>query len=212
MPLSVTQFENGKWRENSYVVSNSKQEALIIDPGLDAGSVLDYIAKKRINALAILNTHAHYDHVGAVSEIKDKISIPFYLHSGDKRLLRNANLYVKLFNGDSPIQIPKIDFFLDQLDSPVRLGNFSIQIFETPGHTLGSVSLQIENCLFTGDSLFHGKIGRTDLPGGDPQLLKASLKVIASLRKDLVIFPGHGKKTILTHELKFNNDFIQAIE
>ena len=176
MTLFVEKFENGKWKENSYVVSNSIREALIIDPGLDANSVFDYLSKNKIKALAILNTHAHYDHVGAVSTIKDKISIPFYLHSGDHKLLRNSNLYVKIFDGDDPIKIPKVDYFLDQVNLPFRLGNFTIQILETPGHTSGSVSVQIENCLFTGDSLFNGKIGRTDLPGGNAKLLKKSFK------------------------------------
>ena len=152
--------------------------------------------------IAIINTHGHFDHVGAVDYFKKKYDVEFYLHSSDKKLLRAANLYMKIFQGDEPIKIPDIDQYIDTLDSPVEIEEFRIFFIESPGHTDGSVCIKIEDALFTGDTLLKNAIGRTDLPGGNDQRLKKSLDAIINLPSSIDIYPGHGKNTTIGNEEK----------
>ena len=97
--LNIKRFKTGNWQENCYIVQNSSNDGLIIDPGENYDEIAEYINENKINVLAIINTHAHYDHIGAVSILKDALEIPFYLHSKDSRLLKSANLYSALFDG-----------------------------------------------------------------------------------------------------------------
>ena len=134
------------------------------------------------------------------------------MHSADEKLLKTANLYKKLFDGSGIIKIPSVDYFYDQSDVQDIIKNFKIKVLFTPGHTQGSVCLLIDNCLFTGDILFKGKIGRTDLPGGDERVLKQSLKIISKLSNQTNIYPGHGISSTIGYELRCNNSFIQALQ
>ena len=184
---------------------------MIIDPG-GAGSIIyNFIKDNNLNVQAILNTHSHYDHVGAIKELKDKFSIPLYLHSKDEKLLNSANLYSGLFDGIGPIKIPTVDYYFDLIDIQDYITNFTIKVISTPGHTEGGVSLLIEDCLFTGDTLFKGDIGRVDLPGGEELTLKNSLKIISKFPPQTKIYPGHGSESTIEKELKNNKRFVQAI-
>jgi len=116
------------------------------------------------------------------------------------------------FLGAEFIQIPKVDYYFDKIRLPVKLADFLIQVLFTPGHTEGSVCFQIEDFIFTGDTLLKGKIGRIDLPGGDEHTMKKSLKRISKLPTGIIIYPGHGESTTLSNELKYNNEFIEAIQ
>ena len=185
---------------------------MIIDPGSDAKRINEFIKVNNMNVCAILNTHAHYDHIGAITKLKDKFSTPFFLHSKDEKLLKTANLYKVLFDGSGFIKIPDVDYYFDKIDIQDYLASFSIKVIFTPGHTWGSVCLLIEDCLFTGDTIFKGKIGRVDLPGGDEQTLNKSLKIISKLPSLTNIYPGHGTSSTIGHELKYNNSFIQALQ
>ena len=134
------------------------------------------------------------------------------MHSKDEKLLKSANLYSTLFDGIGPIKIPSVDYYLDQIDILSLLDNFSIQVISTPGHTWGSVSFLIDDCLFTGDTLFEGNIGRVDLPGGHEQTLNNTLMVLSKLPIHTIIYPGHGTSSTIGHELKYNKSFIQALK
>ena len=134
------------------------------------------------------------------------------MHSADEKLLRTANLYIKLFEGSDFIKIPKVDYFYDQYNVQDVIANFKVEVIFTPGHTQGSVCLYIDDCLFTGDTLLSGKIGRTDLPGGDLRVLNESLKIISKMPTDINIYPGHGSSSTIGYELKNNNSFIQALQ
>ena len=210
--VDVHRIVNGKWDENCYVVGNGLQEALIIDPGSGADRIAEYIEETKLNVLAILNTHAHYDHVGAVKVLKEKYSVPYYLHSKDLKLNNMANLYITVFDGGEIVPIAAIDHYLDEIEVPVQLGGYSIQVIFTPGHTEGSVCLQIEDYLFTGDTLLNGNVGRVDLPGGHKPSLMESLRTLAKFSEDMVIYPGHGEQTSLSRELDNNERFIKAIQ
>jgi hydroxyacylglutathione hydrolase len=195
-------FINGSWKENCYILCYSSN-AIIFDPGDCYQPIVDFLCSNNLTPVAILNTHAHFDHITSVYELQQKYNIPFYLHSNDKKLLNTANLYMKLFGGSNIIKIPKVDYYLDEVSNLVFNG-ININILFTPGHTDGSICFSYNNILFTGDTLLKGKIGRVDLPGGNLDKLISSLKKISLLPKNTLIYPGHGEITLLKNELLFN--------
>ena len=210
--INIKKIVTGKWRENCYIVCHKNKNALIIDPGSNVGDIIQYIEKNNLKILAIFNTHTHYDHIGGVNDLKEKYQIPFFIHSKDEKLLKSANLYRILFDGDEPIKIPLVDYYFDRIESPIEIGGFTIHVLFAPGHTEGSVCLRIEESLFSGDTLLKNNIGRIDLPGGDRLSLIKSLNMISKLPKELEIFPGHGKITTLDDELKNNRKFIKVVK
>ena len=208
--LSIKTYKTGKWWENCYIVHNSLKSGLIIDPGENHDEICRHIKEKNIKALAIINTHAHYDHIGAVATLKDTLRIPFYLHSKDKRLLNSTNLYRALFESEHAITIPSVDHFLDQFPTPLKFNDITVKVIETPGHTKGSVCFQIEDSLFTGDTIFEKDIGRVDLPGGNQAKLIESLKKLSKLPTSLKLYPGHGNAITMQQVLE-NNQKLRAL-
>jgi hydroxyacylglutathione hydrolase len=183
-----------------------------VDPGGVFQQIVDFIENSESKLIAILGTHAHYDHIGEVSRLKEHFSVPYYLHSKDKKLLRRANLYCKMFEGDHPIPIPTVDGYFDELERVILYGSFSIEVRCTPGHTPGSVSFYIDGHLFVGDILFHNRIGRTDLPGGDPKALHKSLKQLSTLPHGTIVWPGHGSVTTIGDLFANNSDLLKKIK
>lgn len=210
--MTIQKITSGKWKQNCYIVHIASRNALIIDPGEDTEAIVDYVETRKLKVLAIVNTHAHYDHVTSVDYLKNRYSIPFYLNSKDSTLLKHANLYRKIFNGQASIKIPEIDFLIDEIETPINLEEFSVEVVPTPGHTEGGVCLLVDQHLFTGDTLFCGKVGRTDLPGGNQEDLSVSLKRLKRLSPEINIYPGHGKSSTLGHEFENNQEFIQSIK
>lgn len=201
--LKTEQFILGSWKENAYILHNNKV-ALIIDPGEDAPNIINKIETLGIKPLAILCTHAHFDHIGGVYELKEKYQIPFYLHSKDKRLLKQANLYRK-FAGDNTIyKTPSIDYFLDDIED-LSIGDFNIKVIYTPGHSKGSVSFLINELIFSGDILFENNVGRTDLPGGHKASLQTTLKLLCENYTSYKFLPGHGNAFVLADLLGSNS-------
>jgi glyoxylase-like metal-dependent hydrolase (beta-lactamase superfamily II) len=174
---------------------------VIIDPGSQASEIAALVDEKGWLLRAILNTHAHYDHVGAVADLMERYRAPFYLHRSDHHLLQRANLYRMLFESREALRIPGVTHDIGGLPPTFEVGPFCISWLCTPGHTEGSVCLRIENVLFTGDTLMRGKIGRTDLPGGNRDRLVASVRKLMDLPGDTVVYGGHGPPTTLAEEL-----------
>lgn len=194
MIYKVVTLPNGPWKQNCYVVFDTdSRRALVIDPGSDAPAILELISRDFLNPIAILNTHAHYDHVGAVSQLMEHFSIPFYLNLADSKLLKQANLYKILFGGKESIAIPKPTHDLSQQSSILHIGGFDVNVLITPGHTPGSTCLKVGGDLFTGDTLLPAGPGRTDLPGGNRFELEQSISLLSQLPGDTTVRPGHGK-------------------
>lgn len=204
--LQVTTFVNGKWRQNCYLISNAQRQALIIDPGSDPEAISLLISELGVQPVAILNTHAHYDHIGAVSGLQHKYEIPFYLHGQDKKLLQQANLYKILFESKSSVSIPPFGEDFAKGSEVLRVAGFYVRVIHTPGHTAGSVCLLIGTDLFGGDTLMPNGPGRTDLPGGDKVKLKDSLQKLRELPEDHLVYPGHGKPFTLQEFWKKNHE------
>lgn len=209
--MKIERIVNGKWEENCYIVSNDK-DAVIIDPGGNFEIIKEYINKNEYKLWAVINTHAHFDHIGAVADVVGEFDIPFYLHAADKRLLRSANLYMSLFMGEAPIKVPSIDIELDKTELPLVFGSLTIDTIFTPGHTDGGVCFLIGDLFFTGDTLMKGSIGRLDLPGGNKEKMKISLQKISSMPVDLKIYPGHGESSTIGEELQSNESFTSLLQ
>jgi len=195
----VHTFVNGRWKENCYIVTKNN-DALIIDPGSQADELIGWIDQNRWQIIAIVNTHGHFDHIGAVAALKEKFQVPFYLHGADARLVERGNLFRMVFESHEPIRIPTIDHDIAELASRFGLGPFQISWLSTPGHTQGSICLQIGDFLFSGDTLMRNAIGRTDLPGADREQLMASIRKLKALPGELVVCGGHGPRTTIAAE------------
>jgi hydroxyacylglutathione hydrolase len=200
MSLAVITFVNGKWRENCYIVANQSGDAVIIDPGSQAQDIVGLVDERGWRIHAIVNSHAHYDHIGAVADLQERYQAPFYLHGADAHLLKRANLYRMLFESRDPVRIPNITHDISGLPAVLEVGPLEISWIATPGHTEGSVCLLMEGYLFSGDTLMHNAVGRTDLPGANREQLLASVRKLMALPGETVVCGGHGTRTTLQTE------------
>ena len=184
---------NGKLKQNCYIVSDDNTGVtLLIDPGSDAPLIQQEISRNSLTPMAILNTHAHYDHIGAVATLMAQYNIPFYLSSADRKLLKQANVYKLLFESRESIVIPEPTHDLAPNET-IQLDSFEVRLHFTPGHTGGSFCLQIGADLFSGDTLLPNGPGRTDLPGGDKNAMLISLELLRKLPDATAVWPGHGR-------------------
>lgn len=208
--MEIKRIKNGKWEENCYVLSKSGQ-ALVIDPGSEAEEIIGFLETNNLRVAAVINTHGHFDHIGAVSDVVDHSVCSFYLHSKDERLVKSANLYMSLFEGREKIRVPAVDFYFDKIDLPLVLEEFVVNVIHTPGHTEGSVCFIIDKNIFSGDTLLNGTVGRTDLPGANKEKLRISLIELVKLDPTFALYPGHGDATTLANEIANNKYLMQLI-
>lgn len=209
--LKIEQMELGPVQTNCYVVSDSDKNALIFDPGEEAEKVKALLKKRGHTPMAILLTHAHFDHIGAVDELRASYRIPVYLHNLEKDWLSRPNL-----NGSGKYAaLP--DYRIKDADVLIRnekelvIGNFTMHLLHTPGHSPGSVSFYFKEDGFAvvGDTLFRGSIGRTDLIDGSERVLLQSIRSsLLTLPAGTVLFPGHGEDTTPGEE-KARNPFLR---
>ena len=198
MNLCIETIPNGPWKQNCYVVADSDtKKAFIVDPGSDGAKIKECIDDEGVEPLAIVNTHGHFDHVGAVDFLMQTYGIPFYLSREDAQLLRQANIYRVLFQTKEAIVVPKVTNSFDSQDHELSIGPFDISVIQTPGHTKGSVCLMVGSEMFAGDTIFSQKVGRTDLPGGDSVALYESINTLRQLPRSLTVWPGHGRPFLL---------------
>jgi glyoxylase-like metal-dependent hydrolase (beta-lactamase superfamily II) len=188
----VITIPTGAWRQNCYLIKHMQNEELVlIDPGSDADDILEKINKEGAKLKLVLLTHAHHDHVGAVKSICEKFNIHFYVHKDDVKLLKRAPNYAFIFERKH-LEISKNYQLLEE--NSMEWGEDVINIDHFPGHTPGGVCYSFGNMAFTGDTLLNEYIGRTDLPGSDPFILKISVdRMLNSLSGDTLLFPGHGR-------------------
>ncbi len=191
--LQIHTLPLGDYQTNCYILhQEGNRDCVVIDPGYEPEIILSYLREKDLTLQAILLTHGHFDHVGAVRELAAQTDCRVYLNPKDLSMppmLTAGPLYYTNSYGEG-----------DQLD----IAGLSFRVLETPGHTPGSVCLITENNIFSGDTLFCGSCGRTDLPGGDYRAMKESLKRLSALREDYAVYPGHGSNTTLAWEQKTN--------
>lgn len=195
--LQVHRIVSAPSRQNCYVVAHAGGDAVVIDPGCEPEPIREHVAASRLRVRAVLATHAHHDHVARVAAVVAQHGAPFHLHPGDERLLLRANFYRALVLGGDPIDIPTVDRHLAD-GATLRFGELSIGVLHTPGHTPGGVCFAAAGELFTGDTVMAGRVGRTDLPGGDRATLERSVALLAAdYPPETTIRPGHGEPALL---------------
>jgi glyoxylase-like metal-dependent hydrolase (beta-lactamase superfamily II) len=194
----------GPFQENTFFLRPvSSPDTVIIDPGDEADRLISIIASHGWKPVAIVNTHAHLDHIGAVDELRHHFNVPFYLHPGDVPTLKEAPEHACMFGVRAPV-VPTVDHELAH-GQYLDLAGLRIQVLHTPGHTPGGVSFAVDGRVFAGDALFYGSIGRTDLPGGDYEMLMRSLKErLLTLPDDTIVHSGHGPDTTIGRERRHN--------
>ena len=186
----------GNLETNCYIVTNeSLMECVVIDPGDESNTILDYIESNRLKCKAILLTHGHFDHVSALSAVSEETGATVYMNAKDDA----ENMHSFLF----PLHLPESSKYIEDGDNICEAG-LTFTAIATPGHTPGSMTYIVENVIFSGDTLFCGSCGRTDLEGGNMEELSASLKKICSLEGEYEIYPGHMDSTTLIREKTFN--------
>lgn len=185
---------------NCYVLGDEKTGSLaIIDPGDEADSIEKMVKKSGMEVKMVLLTHGHFDHVtGLPGVLKLHPGIPVYLNELDYKEACAPNQFS---NGIG--EIPNVHFYGE--GDTVQLGELTIEVLSTPGHTPGSVTLKVEDALFTGDTLFAGSCGRTDFAGGSQKDMMNSLKRLAELPGDYAVYPGHEGISRLSEERKYNS-------
>ena len=196
---------------NCYIVGDSEtRQAIVIDPGDDADDIAESLARHGLTVTAIVATHAHFDHIVAAARLRELTGAPFHLHPGDEVLLSWVQESGRMFLGLELPAPPEIDVRMSEGDRVVA-GSVSLDVIHTPGHSPGSISLLAGgDALFSGDTLFAGSIGRTDLPGGDTQaLFDAVAHKLFALDLELPVYPGHGPSTSLGVEQE-TNPFVGA--
>ena len=195
--MELTKLTLGLYQTNCYIVNApGSTHCCIIDPGYEAGKILSKVQSLGLTVDAILLTHGHFDHVGAVAEIAAETDCEVYISADDLSLppmITNGKLY---YTHTYPST------------GSVTAAGLTFRVIPTPGHTPGSVCLVCEDVIFSGDTLFCGSCGRTDLPGGSSQQILASLKTLAALPGNYRVYPGHGSSTELNWE-KENNPYMQ---
>ena len=181
-------------------------ECAVVDPGAEAEKIFRLIAEKGLKPRVLLNTHGHVDHIGANKDIKDKFDIPLYIHSADSAMLERVHqTEMAFFLGAK--DSPPPDHFLKDGDK-LKIGKSFLRVIHTPGHSPGSVSFLGDGFLLSGDTLFFGGVGRTDLPGGSWQEMESSIKnKILTMPDEMLVLPGHGPSTTVGQE-KRSNPFI----
>ncbi|MCS7124389.1 MAG: MBL fold metallo-hydrolase [Candidatus Bathyarchaeota archaeon] len=205
--MMVQTFTVGKLFTNCYVAAcQETREAIIIDPGFEnyseAEKIFGFVKEKMLNLKFIVNTHGHPDHVCGNGIIKEKFNTPILIHEKDAFMLGTlGNVIAKFFGFKT--SSPPADFLLRDGDA-VKFGNLTLKVLHTPGHSPGSISLVGEKEVFTGDTLFAGSIGRTDLPRGSEKDMKHSLEKLASLPEFFSVYPGHGPTTTIGEEKRSN--------
>ena len=191
--LNIHCMPLGLYQTNCYIVHRENDpHCIVIDPGYEAGTIEDYLRDNGLILDAITLTHGHFDHVGAVRQLAADTDCEVYLSLADlsmpPQLTAGPLYYTKTYEEGRQLQIAGIP----------------ILVIPTPGHTPGSVCLMMEDNLFSGDTLFAGSCGRTDLPGGSCSQIMASLRELSELREDLKVYPGHGESTTLADEKRYN--------
>lgn len=194
----------GPLETNCYVVyCQDSLECAVVDPGADADRIFQLIARKSLKPALILNTHGHIDHIGANKDIKEKFNIPLYIHSADSPMLENVQQSeMAIFLG--AMDSPSPDHLLNDGDK-IKIGESFLRVIHTPGHSPGSVSFLGDGFLLSGDTLFFGGVGRTDLPGGSWEDMESSIKnKILTMPDEMIVLPGHGPFTTVGQEKRAN--------
>ncbi len=201
--MNIKTIPVGQLEANCYVVVNEDALAcVVIDPGDESNTIMDYIESNKLKVEAIMLTHGHFDHVGAVNEIAEQTGCAVYINPRDEGY--------EVGKSGMMFKMPEGGKYYDDGDVIVEAG-LEFKVIATPGHSHGSVCLICGEAMFTGDTLFRGSCGRADLPGGSMREELRSLKKICLIEGDYEVYPGHMDSSTLERERRFNHYCREAI-
>lgn len=209
--MKVIQFQFALFGINTYlVVDPDTLKCAIIDPGMmdsEEEEVLDkYIKRNNLEVTKIINTHLHIDHVAGINFSKDTYNVPVLGNKEDEPLGQHVGEQAAMFGLPGQLEPVALNHYLNDGDV-IKIGNGTLTVIHVPGHSPGSIALydKADGFVITGDALFQGSIGRTDLPGGSmPQLVKSIKEKLLPLPDDTVVYPGHGPATTIGSERRYN--------
>lgn len=206
--MRILRIPAGVYAANCYVVySEETKKAIVVDPGGDVDDILKVVKDNGLDVLYIILTHGHGDHIGGVNELRPNLKAPVLIHEGDLELLTDGSKNLSSMMATGSIEINPDKFVKD--GDIIEFGELRAKVIHTPGHTLGGICLLIGNYLISGDTLFQGSIGRTDLLGGDYEIIIKSIKnKLLTLCEDTIVLPGHGGETSIKRE-KLSNPFLR---
>jgi glyoxylase-like metal-dependent hydrolase (beta-lactamase superfamily II) len=210
--MKIDRLILGAYQTNCYILRESKaaKDCLIIDTGLQAGELVDFLQRHNLNPVAVVLTHGHADHVTGLVELRGRFPhIKVYIHKLDAEMLTGEKDNLSALAGVLFSSEPA-DFSLEEGDV-IEQANIKLDVLHTPGHTPGGICLysKDEGIVFVGDTLFADSVGRTDMPGGSTtQLIKSIKQKLCPLPDETVVYPGHGPQTTISQE-KENNPFLK---
>lgn len=193
----------GVYGVNCYIIGDEEsKKGAVIDPGGSLNEIISIVSDNKINIEYIILTHGHGDHIGAVKDLKENTNSKILAHEAEKDILNKSENNLTALMGMDIIEI-EADEYLKE-GQTVKLGKLELNIIHTPGHTPGCMCIKVDDIMFTGDTLFAGSIGRTDLPGGDYDTIMNSLEKLSKLDDEITIYPGHGPASEIGIEKSIN--------
>ena len=209
--MKIDRLILGAYQTNCYILRESEadKDCLIIDTGLEAGELVDFLQRHELNPAAVVLTHGHADHITGLVALRGKFpSIKVYIHKLDAEMLTSAKDNLSALAGVLLMSEPA-DFLIEQGDV-IEEANIKLDVLHTPGHTQGGICLysKDEGLVFSGDTLFAEGVGRTDLGGNMTELIKSIREKLCILPDETVVYPGHGPVTTIAQE-KANNPYLQ---
>jgi glyoxylase-like metal-dependent hydrolase (beta-lactamase superfamily II) len=207
--MNIEAIPTGAYEEICYIVWNSENQAIVFDPGYDAHLIFGVLEVNKLNVVAYVCTHAHADHINALAEMHKRFPAPIAMHSDDLTWAFESMNKIEPYY-PVPRRPDVADFLRLESSREWSFADLQFRCMETPGHSPGSCCLLFleEKIMITGDTLFKGSCGRTDLPGGDPRQLKESLNKLKQLPDEIRVYPGHGPDTTIGIE-RLTNFFMQ---
>ncbi len=194
--MKFKKFVLGPLQVNCYMICDDNKNCVLIDPAAEAKKLINYIKKNEYKLCAMLLTHSHFDHTGALKELRAVFDVPVYVHREE---VENKDMakFSSLTREDN------LTYLED--GEELKFGDdISIKVIHTPGHTPGGVCFMADNRIFAGDTLFMGSCGRVDFPGGSFETILESLKMLSEMEGNPTVFPGHGPETTMDYERRTN--------
>lgn len=207
--MIIKTYPVGDLQTNCYIIADEATHlGVIVDPGAEPKTILEAVKADGLQIKAMLATHGHFDHIGAAQDLHEILGVPLWCHKLDEAMAINAVAFGAMFNVRVDRAPQKVDFYLED-GKRIDVGALSFEVLHTPGHTPGGITLVCGKHAFTGDTLFAGGMGRTDLDGGShSQIISSITDKLYALDDDIRIYPGHGPTSTIGWE-KRNNPYLR---